>query len=649
MKTFHSTQILRHLFTVHASLAEFDLAFKAYDSYVEIVTRGKDRAEKSGEEDLGIDDDNMVLRTSAEAIRILCRFGARKDAEKAMEISNNMEKWLEPSQHIEPNGTEGGSSRFVESAVAPRALAVAFSAIGVCQAHWARYTYSADLRATIQKKSVQYLRKSLEPKFEEADNIETLYALALVLAEMRDIPAAIKEAKRALSPATRQKAYMSTDGVLSGGVVTEFGRERKLIPVWHLLALLLTTRSEFSAAEKACEAAFEQFGDPTTLFGKENENGTYRSDHLNEASGRTTNAKVSNLVDQMESFERGGILEIKMTQLALVEVMEGPDAAVDSCDELLALYTRLFGDPTAEKSRLQPPAATIAPPKSAIGTVKGSMFRSRGSVKGTQRDSTLRNSPTTGSHPSAEVAQVNAAPTIQVTEDHGAHHGKSHHHHLPFHHKHEDEKTGVTRSPSKLLKRSSNSLRRRSEIANEQSVDVPGVPVNTTNGPPARSNTVRTKSPRRSSMSSSIRKSIESNDRQLRPIAHNMSHTAEPLPSGHTRQPPKQDVRLATPFPGADYIPPDPHFSQIQIRRHKVTLLVDIWGFICRLYTRAGMFDDAKGAVNEALKLAETFEAEVAQGESSSKAFADRGWGGGRSVEKLWADAFTAVSRPTYD
>ena len=37
---------MRYLFIVHASLAEFDLAFKAYDSYVEIVTRGKDRAEQ---------------------------------------------------------------------------------------------------------------------------------------------------------------------------------------------------------------------------------------------------------------------------------------------------------------------------------------------------------------------------------------------------------------------------------------------------------------------------------------------------------------------------------------------------------------------------------------------------------------------------
>jgi hypothetical protein len=56
------------------------------------------------------------------------------------------------------------------------------------------------------------------------------------------------------------------------------------------------------------------------------------------------------------------------------------------------------------------------------------------------------------------------------------------------------------------------------------------------------------------------------------------------------------------------------------------------------------MYEDARDAVDEARKLAETFESEVAQEGASSKAFADRGWGGGRSVEELWAHYFAAVS-----
>ena len=60
------------------------------------------------------------------------------------------------------------------------------------------------------------------------------------------------------------------------------------------------------------------------------------------------------------------------------------------------------------------------------------------------------------------------------------------------------------------------------------------------------------------------------------------------------------------------------------------------------------MFQDAREAVSEALKLVETFEAEVSLEHSTAKALADKGWGGGKSVEELWADVFAAVSLPIY-
>jgi tetratricopeptide (TPR) repeat protein len=630
------------LFTVHASLAEFELAFKAYDSYVEIVTRGKDRAEKTGEDEGGLDSDTMILRTSAEAIRLLCRFGSRKEAEKALQIGENIERWVEQTQHIKSTSSEAGSIHSIETAIHPRALAVTYSALGISQAHWARYTYEADARTSIQSKAVQYLQKSLEPRFEDPNNVETLYALALVLAEMREVPRAIKVAKRALSPATQSKNALSADGVISGGLSTEYGRERKLIAVWHLLALLLTTRSEYTAAEKSCENAFAQFGtDPTILFGKEDDD-AYRSEHLNQANGNTS--KSLGIVDQMETFEKSGILQVKMTQLALVETVEGATAAVDGCDELLALYARLFGDPAAEAAKLQPPpTATAAPlPKSAVGTIRGSIFRGKGSVKGTNKDTTARNSSIASSRPST-VATAN--PTIQVTDENGSSNSKQQHHSHLFHHKNDEgERPGVQRSPSnKLQKRSANSLRRRSEMQAKEAPEVPDLPGVTVNGTQIRNSTVpsHTKS---ASLSSSLRKSIEGG-RPLGPIAHNLPHSKEPPPAGHPHQPPKQDARLPAPLPGESYIPPDPRFSLIQTRRQKVSLLVDIWIFISGLYVRAAMFEDAKGAVSEALKLAQTFEGEVAQESSSSKAFADRGWGGGRSVEQLWADAFAAVSR----
>lgn len=606
---------------------------------MEIITRGKDRAEKSGEADVGIDDDSTVLRTSAEAIRLLCRFGSRKEAEKAIEIGHNMEHWLEQSEHVR-SASDAGSVASTETVVEPTALAAAYCAIGVSQAQWGRLTYEVERRSDFQAKAVQSLRKSLAPGLGDSDNVEALYALAFVLAETRDIPGAIKAAKRALAPAPRGTTTISADGVLSGGVVTEFGRERKLIPVWHLLALLLTSRSEFTAAEKACEAAFEQFGDPAILFGTE-DSSAFRSEHLNEAT--SMGKSDHGIVDRMERFEKSSILQIKMTQLALVEVTDGALAAVDGCDELLALYGRLFGDPTADKVKLAPPATALAPPKSAVGTVRGSIFRGRGVHKATEPNGTARNPSVLSSKTSTEAGQAGAPPAIQVTNNDGTANSNGHHrHHLFHHHKHDDSKTGVARSSSKLQKRSSASLRRASITEPDQTIEVPPLPENAANGTPLRNSTMRSSSSRRQSVSSNPRKSVESGREPLRPIAHNLPHSSPPL--SHPGQPPKQDTRLHARVPHPDYIPPDPHFSKVQERRQKVSLLISIWIFISGLYTRAQMFEDAREAVGEALKLVEGFEVEVLAESSSAKALADKGWGGGKSVEELWADTFTAVS-----
>lgn len=524
----------------------------------------------------------------------------------------------------------------------PRSLAVAYCAIGISFAQWARFTYEADARAGIRAKAVSYLQKSLAPKLQDTNSLEALYALALVLAETRDILGSIKVVKKALSSATKDKNALSVDGVINPGYATEYGRERKLIPFWHLLALLLTARSEFSQAEQACEAAFEQFGDPTVLFGKEDAQ-TFRSEHLNDVSGKAE--RNLGIVDQMERFEKSAILEIKMTQLALVEVVDGSTASVDGCDELLALYARLFGDPATEKAPIKPaPTSHMVPPKSAVGTIRGSIFRSKVPAKSPPKNSVVRSPSVGSSKASAAATQTSHAPTIQVTDENTNGGAKEHHHHHILPHRHHDDHSGVQRSPSKLKKKSAASLRRRSDVDGQHDVEVPDLPDAVASDSPARSNTVGSKSARRSSVASSNRKSLESTDRSLRPVAHNMSQHAAPPPAGHAHQPPKLDSRLPAPFPNANYIPPEPYFSKIQERRHKVSLLASIWLFICGLYTRAEMHDDAKDAVTEAHKLVESFEAEVAHESSTSKAFADRGWGGGKSVEHLWADVYAAVS-----
>lgn len=585
-KSYHSTSILRHLFIVHASLADFDLAFKAFDSYVEIISRGKDRAEKTGEADSGLDDNDIVLRTASEAIRILCRFGSFNEAEKAKKVGEQIEKWLK--QHTpasrpgtaKTNSSETEKERPTESSISPRVLAIAYRAIGISRAHWARLTYEATARSTLQTQAALALRRALSPEYEDQNNLETQYALGLLLAEMRDINGAIKIVKRALSTYSQPDGLRTPDGVLSedaGDEEAEYIRERKLIPLWHLLALLLTAKSDFATAERTAEAAFEQFNDPSVLFGAPD---AFRSEHLNE-SGATTpghQAKANHgLVDRMEAFEKEGVLQVKFTQLKLLEVLEGTTAAVDASMELLALYKRLFGDPSSGQQKVALGSSEALPHNHSATRV--SMFgRRKNTNQGGRSSSVPPASRRSSSRPSTIVTDGTAAPAIQVTDDTAENSEKTD--------SVADGATGRGRAPSGKL---------------------------------------------RGSVSSS-------NDQQLRSVAHNLSHKNEPPPAGHEDQPPQQDTRLPAPFPRPCFSFIEPQFPKLQERRHSTSLLIDVWLFIAGLYTRAALFEDAKGAVDEAFKLADNLEQEVAQESSSARFFSERGWGGGKSVEELWAE-----------
>ena len=126
-------------------------------------------------------------------------------------------------------------------------------------------------------------------------------------------------------------------------------------------------------------------------------------------------------------------------------------------------------------------------------------------------------------------------------------------------------------------------------------------------------------------------------------MAHNNGHADWPAPAGHNEQPPQQDVRLPVPHP-ASSAAPVPSFSLAQQKRHKISVLVKVWLFIAELYVRAESLDDAAGAIQEAHKLVESFEAEVAATESSARAFYSKTWGGGNSIDELWADVLSSVS-----
>ncbi|EPS36333.1 hypothetical protein H072_10157 [Dactylellina haptotyla CBS 200.50] len=162
-------------------------------------------------------------------------------------------------------------------------LALVWRGVGLANAAWSRQTVESTQRTEIQERSISAFKKCLEY---QPEMFEAMFDLGLMQAETRDIDSAIDSIR----------------------AVAE--QEEKCIPAWHLLTLLLTSKGDWDTALTVSEAIFS-------------------------------------LIDDQEQASLGlssrdGLVEIKITQLAIIEMLEGPESAVNLADELLGLYTRLF-------------------------------------------------------------------------------------------------------------------------------------------------------------------------------------------------------------------------------------------------------------------------------------------------------------------
>ena len=423
-KTYHSTAILRSLFLVHLSVGDFELAFKAFDSYLDIVNKGKARVEKTGELESSLDNDGVVLETIARAVIALCQYGHRQVADKARQLGAELEHRLaglpqpKPIENGTPTITEHPPKLDESSSVAPSIIALSWQAIGLSQAHWSRITHEAASRTEIQARAIRCLRRSLASEFGRSKDIRSFFALGVLLAERRELMAATEVIKTALvSSKGNEEQYSLRHG--------PYWQERSLIPLWHLLALLLSARQDYVMAARACEGALEQFKDPAVLFGKDNSG--FRSEHLNDAEEKSaaSEAPSRGLVDEMGDAEKQAILEVKMTQLTLVEIMEGPEVAVNASYELLALFSRLFGNIPTQQPSLRPQQSAEPPPKTSgtLRSIRGSIFggardRSRPPTRQVSSVAISENSSATPTNrPATSRTAGSTAPTIQVTGD----------------------------------------------------------------------------------------------------------------------------------------------------------------------------------------------------------------------------------------
>ncbi len=660
-KTFHSTAILRHLFTVHLANGEFDIAFKAFDTYLEIVKKGKARVEKTGEVEKSLDTDEIVLKTIAECIRALCRYGSREAAGKAKDLAQYSEEWMNkhhPQTMVgnNVNGPENsalivnGNSSQAASPISPQVFAIAWRSIGIAKAQWARVTHEAGSRSDIQKEAIKSLHKALSPEYCGVDNVETLFALAMVLSERRELDAAIEVVKRALlSPSTSSTSKIGPLGPFE----MRFAREKSLIPLWHLLALLLSARQEFKTAARACEGAFEQFQDPKNLFGDTQLTDTYRSEHLNISEKSSPQSR--GVVDEMDDLQKETVLEVKMTQLALIEVLEGPEVAVNASDELLSLYTRLFGEPRQPVTPAPKTAQTL-PPQSSAGTlrsIKGSLFGrsrpsirkssvSRGRTSPVDEKSSLPVRPQTSQTHKTE----RRAPTIHVTNENGGTTPQPRHHEKL--HKRRSVSLSRKKSHSSVRNRSTSEGPRRTENKTTSAADLTESNIEQSLDVTSSGQIRQAISPGNSAIAlqAAYEGPQRSSSKLLPPISQNMPQKEESLKPNLTAQ---QDTRLPHMTSPSSSTNPHTRFSNGQERRRRIEILVRVWLLIAGFYRRAEMFEDAKGAIDEAYKLVQGQEMDVSRDTSGNVTIYDGGWGSIKSVEELWGDVWSEVRSRSRD
>lgn len=652
-KTFHSTPILRHLFTVHLAVADFELAYKAFDTYLEIVKKGKLRVEKTGESEPSLDNDEIVLGAASECIKSLCRYGTMDAAEKAHELGVYFETWLD-KQHAahtvndDQDAQTNGRTSSAPQQFTPKVMALAWRCIGIAHAQWARFTYDAGSRTEIQIHALKCFRKALHPDFESQTDVDTLFALGTLLAERREISAAIEVVKVGLQP----PKSTSTDNNITGSRAAPFSRERSLIPLWHLLALLLSARQEFMTAARACEGAFEQFQDPRNLFGDASLNTPYRSDHLRMNEKST--ARLQGIVDDMNDFERENVLEVKMTQLSLIEILEGPDVAVNASEELLGLYARLFGDPRKDAVvQTRPETAALSPPKSSAGTIrsiKGSIFgRSNRSIRKTSRTTPpAAEKSSVAMRPQTSQTLASArGPSIQVTHENGSA-GKQHHHLTKDP---PQEKPGRTTSISK--KRASGSARTRSTSAGKRSSEhtttiVDGEKFFT---PPVdaehRDDWLEDGNPANAGSGAASVKNADL-PRRLPSNAQSMPQREKSLKSSRNEAGNVQNNPLPRISPYSSSTSPVTRFPKDQEQRRRTSTLIKVWLLIAGFYRRARMYDDSRGAIEEAHKLAQKLELDVTNDITGHVTISNSGWGGGKSSGELLGDVFAEVSCVSY-
>lgn len=599
-KSFHSTVILRYLYQIHAHMADFDLAVAAFDSYAQIVDKKRARAAKTGKNELGLENANTIFYTTADCINLLCTYGDREQSEKVLDIAAILTSWLDDSAIATSTPIDDDKS------TCGIARTAAIRALGQAKANRARHVYDPALRTAFYNEAIAHYRATTSGSNSSSLDVETAGQLALVLAEIRDVDGAISTLKDALS--SEQNTHQEVD-------------QRKLLPLWHHLVLLLSAREDFASALSTCRLALDIYKGATQ--------GILIDGHKDDVNGspRPNEGRPNPLEDD----DRAHLIQLKLTEIDLVAVLESPSVAVVKAAEPLSLYARLFGVTTtlpATARRTQQPLS-IAARKASHSTLRNI----RNSILGRPKSSRGQINPeifepptrTVSSDDTSELAgtAVEKTPDVASSENGDsilAHKGNLAHTTVGVGDTiRGPHGNGLHAKTALVLDRKENermpSLTRKASITS----------ANADSGLVRRTPSV--KAPRRV-FSLRSRKAAEISQASSPTGQRTMPVTAH------------DGIDDASLMCASASIP---QISFAQRQRQHQALLAEIWLFIAGMYAREDSFDDVNDAIAEAAGLVEAICGQHFASSPRSDAFDVRGWGCGRSMGRLSADIWAEV------
>lgn len=292
-KTFHSCAIMRYLVVTLVSIGNYSEALDAFNTYTAYQEKARIRLASFSSTNGSLqndsisfgDDDKSVVRVFAKAIDLIVI--VKKDGVLAKQTADRLSRWLNNENLIGSHRKTKSKHEKVGSIISADlsdGFALVWASIGRAYALYASQANTSDERQQAYQLAVSAYENSLNF---HPDDIEFYFNFALLLAENGQLSKSLSVAKEALLI------------------------DNQKYQLWHLIGLLLAAMEDY---EKSLQAV----GNAMDILAAKPE-------------------EFSSLPD----FEKEQFLQLKMSEIAVLEASEGIDTALELIPDVFSLYGAL--------------------------------------------------------------------------------------------------------------------------------------------------------------------------------------------------------------------------------------------------------------------------------------------------------------------